>query len=69
MNTAFMDGSCEDDTWLLGDLELIRRSDIVVMLEGWEKSEGARAEHEEANSQGLKIIYPTTNRNTFLPNK
>jgi len=48
MNTALMDGACDDSVWLKGDLELLRRSDMVVMLEGWEESEGAKAEYREA---------------------
>lgn len=57
MNTAFMDGAADDSVWLKGDLEFVRRSDIIVMLNDWEDSEGARAEHEEAIDCGLEIIY------------
>jgi len=57
LNTAFMDGACPDETWLEGDLELLRRSDIVVMLRGWKQSEGARREHEEAKALKKRIIY------------
>lgn len=48
MNSAYMDGICDDNIFLEGYLELLRRSDIVVMLPGWETSEGAKAEHELA---------------------
>ena len=57
MNTAFMDGARKDHIWLDGDLELLRHSDIIVMLKGWEKSEGAIMEHAEAQKLGLEIIY------------
>ncbi len=57
MNSAFMDGACDDSIWLQGDLELLRRSDIIVMLEGWEKSKGARREFEEALLLQKEIIY------------
>jgi len=46
MNTAFMDGACEDNIWIDGDLELLKRSDIIVMLPTWEKSEGAVIDHK-----------------------
>ena len=57
MNTAFMDGAAHDSVWLDGDLEMLRRCDIVVMLPNWEQSEGATAEHAEAKRCGLEINY------------
>jgi len=59
MNTALMDGACADEVWLDGDLELIRRCDIVVMLPRWKESEGATAEHNEARLHAKEIIYAT----------
>jgi len=57
LNTAFMDGACETSTWIEGDLELLKRSDIIIMLKGWELSEGANKEFEEALNLGKEIIY------------
>ena len=57
MNSAMMDGICDDNVFLEGYLELLRRSDIVVMLLGWEKSEGARREHIEAQAYNKTIYY------------
>ena len=57
MNTAFMDGACSDDTWLNGDLELLRRSDIVVMMPGWQDSAGAKEEHSLVMGLDKMIIY------------
>ena len=56
-NTALMGGVLPDEVWLKGDLEILRRCDVVVMMEGWKKSEGARAEHEEALIKFMEIIY------------
>jgi len=59
-NTAFMDGEAPDEVWLEGDKEIIRRltpEDAIVMMIGWEDSEGAKAELELAKELGLKIIY------------
>jgi hypothetical protein len=55
-NTAFMDGACPDHVWLDGDLELVRRSDIVVMLPGWQSSEGSIKEYQEAVENDKEII-------------
>jgi len=57
LNSMFMDGACHNETWINGDLELLRRSDIVVMLKGWEGSEGAKREHLEAIEHKKKIIF------------
>jgi hypothetical protein len=56
-NTALFDGECPDSTWLQGDLELIRRCDVVVMMPNWRESSGARAEHNLAEGLGKEIIY------------
>ena len=57
LNTAHFDGLCPDEVWLKGDLEILRRCDVVVMMEEWWKSEGAKAEHALALELGKEIIY------------
>lgn len=39
-NTALFGGAADDSYWLEGDLELLRRSDAMVLVEGWENSSG-----------------------------
>ncbi len=56
-NTFLMDGAADDSVWLAGDLELLRRCDLVVMTPGWERSSGSRAEHDEAERVGLAVLY------------
>jgi len=56
-NTAFFDGACDDSVWLSGYLEILRRCDFVVVLDGWEKSEGATKEVRVANTNGIPV-YP-----------
>lgn len=58
LNTANFQGAVEDDqVWLDGDIEMMKRCDTVVMIEGWEKSSGARAEHEIALAEGKEVLY------------
>ena len=40
-----------------GDLELLSRCDAIVMIPGWEQSEGAKMEHDEAKKLGKQIFY------------
>jgi len=47
-NTRFFQGAADDAVWLDGDLEILRRCDAVLMTPDWDKSRGARAEHDEA---------------------
>ena len=56
-NTALMDGGCCDKVWLDGDLEMVRRCDMIVMMRNWRKSEGARNEHALAKRLGIRIVY------------
>ena len=43
---------------LAADMKWIcTRADSMVMLKGWKKSKGAKAEHALAEALGLKIIY------------
>jgi hypothetical protein len=57
LNSAFMDGTVADDMFLLGDLEILRRCDAIVMVPGWERSAGACDEHRLAKELGLEIVY------------
>lgn len=56
-NTGLFDGECPDDVWLLGDLELLRRSDAVLMVGTWQRSSGACAEQELALALGLPVFH------------
>jgi hypothetical protein len=56
-NTALFDGTCADSTWLDGDLEILARCDVIVMMKGWEKSQGAAEELQHAESLAKEVIY------------
>lgn len=58
MNTAFMGGDdLGHDDFMEGDLELLERSDAVVMMPGWEGSKGAQIEWNRAADLHLPIFY------------
>ena len=57
LNTAFFGGSCPDETWLKGDLEILKRCDAIYLLSGWGSSQGAREELKLADSLGLEVLF------------
>jgi hypothetical protein len=52
--------------WLAADLELLRRSDAVVMAEGWESSEGSIGERDEALRLGLPVFVSIDDLRVWL---
>lgn len=57
-NSIFMDGpEVPTGSFLAGDLEILRRCDAVLMLPGWEQSEGSRGEHALAELLTIAIYY------------
>jgi hypothetical protein len=57
MNTAHFDGLCPDETWLKGDLEILKRCDAIYVLKGWNESIGTKKEIERAINWGKEIIW------------
>lgn len=56
-NAARMEGVTTDENFLAGTLEMLRRCDAVLVIEGWQYSEGARGEVDEAVRLGLPVLY------------
>lgn len=56
-NTRFFDGTLDDDFWLLGTQELLRRCDAVVLVEGYEFSSGTLAEIKLAEFLGIPVYH------------
>jgi dienelactone hydrolase len=54
-NSAFMDGDNID--FYAGDLEILSKCDAIVMMNGWEKSQGSKRELEFAKEHNLTIFY------------
>ena len=57
LNTAFFDGLADDWVWLKGDIEILKRCDVIVMIPGWKGSMGSKEERIIAEEYGLEIIY------------
>lgn len=58
-NCYLFDSEAPDDVWMDGDLELLRRSDAILLVTGWEASVGATREQQLAVELGLPIFYDT----------
>lgn len=56
-NTSFFGGALPIPLLLAGDLELVRRSDAVLMTNGWLGSEGARDEKIFADDLGKPVLF------------
>ena len=59
LNTAHFEKDCniDDDDYIRGDLKILERCDAIVMLQGWEESAGATAEHNFATTHKIPIFY------------
>lgn len=56
-NTALMDGALPDHVWLDGDIELVKRCDVIVMMRNWRSSCGALQELATARTYELDVIF------------
>lgn len=56
-NTAHYQDAAPDHLWLNGDLEMLARCDAMLMTPDWQRSSGARAEHEFALKNGIQVLY------------
>ncbi len=55
-NSAFMSGAAPEETFLAGYLEMLRRCDLVVLVDGWQASEGTAQEIEVARTRGIPVF-------------
>jgi hypothetical protein len=56
LNSAFMSGAAPEEVFMDGGLEMLRRCDLVVLVEGWQASQGTAREIEAARSCGLPVF-------------
>ena len=66
LNTRFFGGVLPDETWLNGDLELVRRCDALYRMENAHMSEGAKAEILLAKTLGIPILEGYVNLRNYL---
>jgi Domain of unknown function (DUF4406) len=58
LNTANFDGAIADDhIWLDGDMEILKRCDVVIAMNTWKQSSGATTEIELAKQLGIEVIF------------
>lgn len=57
LNTALFDGLADDEVWLKGDQEILKRCDVIIMMRGWKKSVGAKSEYQLAKRLRKQIIF------------
>jgi hypothetical protein len=55
MNTALFGGACADEAWLAGDIEIMKRCDVVLLVPGWESSKGTVAEYQCAVENKIQV--------------
>jgi uncharacterized protein DUF4406 len=65
-NTAFFGGAAADSVWLEGDLEIVRRCDAIICVEGWELSAGSRGEVELARTLGKPVFQTLAELQSWL---
>lgn len=56
LNTMHFQGALPDEVWLDGDLEIVRRCDALIMVEGWPRSKGTLKEKELAHELGIPVF-------------
>ena len=56
LNSAFMSGAAPEEVFMEGGLIMLRRCDLVVLVDGWQASQGTAREIEEARTHGIPIF-------------
>jgi hypothetical protein len=51
-----LDCKCTYQDYIEGDLEILSRCDYLLLLPGWEHSQGAKIELEKAKQMGMPIF-------------
>lgn len=55
-NTRYFSGEAADSLWLDGTMELLRRCDAVMVLPGYDRSAGTKAEVVEAERLHMPVF-------------
>lgn len=65
-NTRFFHGDQSPEFWYAATLELLKRADAVLLVEGWERSPGARLEREKALAKGMPVFEKAADLGRWL---
>jgi len=57
------------DDYIRGDLELLRRCDVIMMMKDWEDSPGAKVEHDTAQAESIPVFYGLEDLNMWYAGK
>lgn len=57
--TADLDGTMTYRFWIESTMSLMARCDAVLMTPDWQRSSGARGEHDWAKANGRPVFYAT----------
>jgi hypothetical protein len=57
MNSAFFDGLVPDEVFLHGTIELLKRSDGLVLVTGWHESTGTLAEMRHCLNNRIPVYF------------
>jgi len=60
LNSLLMEGIATYEEFILGDLELVKRSDAVLMIGSWDNSKGAKQERDYALTIGKPVFTTMT---------
>lgn len=54
--TRYFQDELPDEFWMTGAIELLKRSDAIFMVPGWESSIGSLAERQIALDRGMPVF-------------
>ena len=70
MNSFWMDKKVNNlNVFIEGDLKVLKRCDAILMLKGWENSEGVLIEIKFAKENNIPIFYDVDSLREFIKNK
>jgi hypothetical protein len=56
-NTRFFHGQFDDQFWIVGTLLLLERCDAMLVLPGWENSQGTKGEMRLCEDRGMPYFF------------
>ena len=66
LNTQYMDGIATYDQFIEGSLLMVERCDAVLLIDGWQRSTGAKIEKKHAEKHGVPVFIGLKALKKFL---